>query len=79
LVLTWDINADWKPDPNLKTEVEIRFVPDGDSRTRIELEHRHLDRFGARRDEMRRVFEQDGAWGTLLSLFIRVAEQASSS
>jgi hypothetical protein len=56
LVLTWDINANWQPAPTLKTEVEIRFIADGKNRTRVELEHRHLDRFGARRDQMRRVF-----------------------
>jgi len=78
LVLTWDINADWQHDPNLKTEVEVRFIADGKERTRIELEHRRLDRFGERRDQMRRVFDQEGDWGKLLAMFARVAESASS-
>jgi hypothetical protein len=78
LVLTWDINADWQHDPNLKTEVEVRFIADGKERTRIELEHRRLDRFGERRDQMRRVFHQEGDWGKLLAMFARVAEGASS-
>ncbi|HEX2877154.1 MAG TPA: SRPBCC family protein [Polyangiaceae bacterium] len=78
LVLTWDINADWQHDPNLKTEIEVRFIPDGKDRTRIELEHRHLDRFGERRDQMRRVFDQEGDWGKLLAMFARVAEVPSS-
>lgn len=78
LVLTWDITADWQFDPKLNTEIEIRFLPDGKDRTRVELEHRHLDRFGARRDEMRRVFDQEGDWGKLLGKFARVAEAATS-
>jgi uncharacterized protein YndB with AHSA1/START domain len=78
LVLTWDITADWQFDPKLNTEIEIRFVADGKDRTRVELEHRHLDRFGARRDEMRRVFDQEGDWGKLLGKFARVAEAANS-
>jgi uncharacterized protein YndB with AHSA1/START domain len=78
LVLTWDINADWQPDPNLKTEIEVRFIADGKDRTQVELEHRHLDRFGARRDQMRRVFDQEGNWGKLLGMFARVAEGATS-
>jgi uncharacterized protein YndB with AHSA1/START domain len=78
LVLTWDINADWQPDPNLKTEIEVRFIADGKERTRIEFEHRHLDRFGERRDQMRRVFDQEGDWGKLLAMFGRVAEASSS-
>jgi uncharacterized protein YndB with AHSA1/START domain len=78
LVLTWDINADWQHDPNLKTEVEVRFIADGKERTRIELEHRRLDRFGERRDQMRRLFDQEGDWGKLLAMFARVAEGSSS-
>jgi uncharacterized protein YndB with AHSA1/START domain len=78
LVLTWDIDADWQHDPNLKTEIEVRFIADGKERTRIELEHRRLDRFGERRDQMRRVFDQEGDWGKLLAMFARVAEGASS-
>ena len=74
LVLSWDISADWQPDPNLKTEIEIRFIPEGQDGTRVELEHRHLDRYGARRDEMRRIFDTSGDWGRLLQMFARLAE-----
>lgn len=73
LVLTWDISADWQPDPNLKTELELRFIVDGKNRTRVELEHRRLDRYGARRDEMRRIFETEGDWGRLLASFAQAA------
>jgi uncharacterized protein YndB with AHSA1/START domain len=73
LVLSWDINADWQPDAALKTEIEVRFIPDGENLTRVELEHRRLDRYGARRDEMRRIFETEGDWGRVLALFARAA------
>ena len=76
LVLTWDINADWQFDAKLNTEIEVRFIPQGDDATRVELEHRHLDRYGARRDEMRRIFETDGDWGRLLESFARAAESS---
>jgi hypothetical protein len=72
-VLSWDITADWQYDPTLKTEIEIRFVAEGKNATRVELEHRHLDRFGARRDEMRRIFDTEGDWGRVLEMFARVA------
>jgi hypothetical protein len=36
------------------------------NRTRVELEHRRLDRYGARRDEMRAIFDSTGDWGRLL-------------
>ncbi len=75
LVLSWDISADWQPDPNLKTEIEIKFIPEGKDATRIGLEHRRLDRYGARRDEMRRIFDTEGDWGRLLQMFASVAEK----
>jgi uncharacterized protein YndB with AHSA1/START domain len=73
LVLSWDISADWQPDPALNTEIEVRFVADGKNATRVEFEHRRLDRYGARRDEMRRIFETEGDWGRLLESFAGAA------
>ena len=73
LVLSWDIGADFQYDPTLKTEIEVRFTPDGSNRTRVELEHRRLDRYGARRDEMRRIYDTEGDWGRLLEAFARAA------
>jgi uncharacterized protein YndB with AHSA1/START domain len=75
LVLSWDISADWQPDPTLKTEIEVHFIPVGKDGTRVELEHRLLDRYGARRDEMRRIFDTEGDWGRLLQLFARAAAE----
>jgi uncharacterized protein YndB with AHSA1/START domain len=73
LVLSWEITADWQHDPKLQTEVEVRFIAEGRDGTRIELEHRHLDRFGARRDEMHGIFDSEGGWTGLLASFARAA------
>jgi uncharacterized protein YndB with AHSA1/START domain len=78
LVLSWDISADWQPDPTLKTEIEVRFIAEGDGSTRVELEHRHLDRYGPRRDEMRAIFDKEGDWGRLLQMFAGAAEGSST-
>lgn len=75
LVLSWDINADWQYDPALKTEVEVRFIAQSTTQTRVELEHRRLDRYGERRDQMRRIFDSEGDWGQLLAAFARSAQQ----
>jgi uncharacterized protein YndB with AHSA1/START domain len=79
LVLSWDITADWQYDPTLKTEIELRFVPESPDATRVELEHRRLDRYGARREEMRRVFDTEGDWGRLLGMFAQVAAAKGSA
>jgi uncharacterized protein YndB with AHSA1/START domain len=78
LVLSWDISADWQYDPDLKTEIEVRFIAQSKDRTRVELEHRLLDRYGARRDEMRRIFDTEGDWGRLLQAFAEAAASEGS-
>jgi uncharacterized protein YndB with AHSA1/START domain len=70
LVLTWEITADWQHDPTLKTEVEIRFVAQGDG-TRVELEHRRLDLYGDRAAMMRGIFDSVQGWSGLLDAFSR--------
>lgn len=79
LVLTWDITADFQYDPSLQTEIEVRFIPDGEVRTRVEFEHRHLDRYGDRRDQMREIYDKTGDWGRLLAPFAERAAQKAKA
>ena len=48
LVISWDISPHWQigTDPEKTSEVEVRFVAEGEKRTRVRLEHRILDRHG---------------------------------
>ena len=48
VVFSWDIGPQWQieTDPGLTSEVEVRFIAEGSNRTRVELEHRNLDRHG---------------------------------
>jgi uncharacterized protein YndB with AHSA1/START domain len=73
LVLAWQLSASWQYDPELLTEVEVRFVAEGPSRTRVQLEHRNLDRYGDAREEMRSQFDSDGGWNGLLEGYARAA------
>jgi len=79
LVLSWDINADFQYDPALQTEIEVCFIAEKDGSTRVELEHRRLDRYGDRRDEMRTIYDKSGDWGQLLALFAQTAETSAKA
>lgn len=72
LVLLWQITAEWQYDPSLETELEITFTPEG-AGTRVELEHRNLDRFGDQFLAMRTMFEGPGAWAGTLAAYAAVA------
>jgi hypothetical protein len=40
--------TDWQFEPALKAEIEASFIADGNGQTRVELQHRYLDRYGSR-------------------------------
>jgi uncharacterized protein YndB with AHSA1/START domain len=73
LLLAWQINADWQFDPQLVTELEIRFSPEGTEVTRIDLEHRLLDRFGERAEKVRQSLDDKQGWAGLLEAYAQAA------
>jgi uncharacterized protein YndB with AHSA1/START domain len=73
IVFSWDINADWKPDTTVGSEVEVRFIAEGPGVTRVELEHRKFEAMGqAGGTKMRN--EVDGGWPHLLELLKQASE-----
>ncbi len=69
VLLTWQITSEWKFDPDFITEVEVTFTAEAPRRTRVELEHRNLEKFGDKAEELRKTFESDGGWNSMLGLF----------
>jgi uncharacterized protein YndB with AHSA1/START domain len=73
LVMIWQVNAQWKPDPTMKSEVDVRFTADGPEATHVELVHHKFETMGADAGaSMRR--DVDGGWPGLLEHFVRQAE-----
>jgi uncharacterized protein YndB with AHSA1/START domain len=68
LLLIWQLTPEFSYDPDLVTEVEILFTPEGDG-TRVDLEHRDLERMGDKADAMRETVSGPGGWPALLQLF----------
>jgi uncharacterized protein YndB with AHSA1/START domain len=75
IVLSWEINPDWQHDRTLSTEVEVRFIAEGEESTRVEFEHRNLDRFGEKAESMYAILGSDSGWTGILEAF---AEHAAS-
>jgi hypothetical protein len=74
-VLAWQINAEWQFDPELVTEVEVRFIAESADTTRVELEHRHLERMGGKAAEARDAVDSPRGWGAILGSFKICAER----
>ncbi len=68
LVLIWQLTPEFTYDPELVTEVEVTFTPEANG-TRVELEHRDLERLGDKAEAMRETVSGPGGWPTLLELF----------
>ena len=64
VVFSWDVSAQWQLETDLEktSEVEVRFTAEGPERTRVELEHRNLERHGAGWEQMRDAVGSPGGW-----------------
>lgn len=75
VVLSWNLQPDWQydPDPAKASEVEVRFIPETAASTRVELEHRNLERHGDGGVKLRGSV--DGGWGDIVAMFGKFASE----
>ena len=71
VVFSWDIGPTWQieTDPGRTSEVEVRFVAESPERTRVELEHRHIDRHGDGWEGVREGVQADQGWPLYLQRY----------
>ena len=74
LVLIWQINAKWKPDVSMKSEVDVRFTADGEEAPTVELTHHKFETMGAEAGASMRNDVARG-WPGLMERFAREAEK----
>lgn len=79
LVFSWDINPQWQPETDLEktSEVEVRFISETPKRTRVELEHRNLDRHGEGWESEGDAVGSEGGWPLYLRRFAELLPQAN--
>ena len=79
LVFSWDISTEWQieTDPEKTSEVEVRFISEGPTRTRVELEHRNLDRPGDGWESERDGVTGEGGWPLYLRRYAELIAEES--
>jgi uncharacterized protein YndB with AHSA1/START domain len=77
VVFSWNINLAWQieDDPSKVSEVEVLFVPETPGRTRVTLEHRHIDRHGEGWQQMRDAVGSPEGWSMGLQRFAERVEE----
>jgi uncharacterized protein YndB with AHSA1/START domain len=75
VVFSWDIGPTWQleADPARTSEVEVRFIAESDDRTRVELEHRHLERHGTAWRGVADGVDGQAGWPLYLSRYVEMA------
>jgi uncharacterized protein YndB with AHSA1/START domain len=67
VVLAWQLDHVWKYNPACITEVEINFTAVTALQTRVDLEHRYLERLGDNAAVVRDML--DSGWDSILGLY----------
>lgn len=72
VVFSWNLQTDWQysPDMSRASEVSFEFIAEGPESTRLELEHRHIDRHGPGWEKIRNSV--DAGWMEVLSPYLRL-------
>jgi uncharacterized protein YndB with AHSA1/START domain len=74
VVISWDISPYWQieTDPEKTSEVDVRFIAETPERTRVEVEHRNLDRHGDGWEQTRGAVDSEGGWPLYLQRYANV-------
>jgi uncharacterized protein YndB with AHSA1/START domain len=77
VVFTWDIGPTWQLETDLTraSEVEVRFTAESADRTRVELEHRHIERHGEGWESVAAGVDGDAGWPLYLGRYAGLFEQ----
>lgn len=79
VVLSWDISPQWQleANPARASEWEVRFAAETPQRTRVDIEHRHLDRHGEGWEGVGAGVAGDDGWPLYLRRYAAVVDEAA--
>jgi uncharacterized protein YndB with AHSA1/START domain len=79
VVFSWDIGPTWQleTDPENASEVEVRFIAEGADRTRVELEHRNIERHGPGWEAVADGVGHDQGWPLYLARYAALFDEGS--
>ena len=79
VVFSWDIDPQWQleSDPARASEVEVQFIAESEHSTRVELQHRHLDRHGPSWGAVAAGISGDGGWPLYLGRYVALFSEHS--
>lgn len=79
ILISWDISPRWQleTDRDRASEVEIQFIAEGAERTRVQLEHRNLDRHGEAWEGLRDGIGGDQGWPLYMQRYAKVLAKDS--
>jgi uncharacterized protein YndB with AHSA1/START domain len=79
VVFTWDIGPTWQLETDLTrtSEVEVRFSAEAADRTRVELEHRHIERHGEGWESVAAGVGGDAGWPLYLRRYVSLFESGA--
>lgn len=74
VVISWDISPRWQieTDHAKTSEVDVRFIAEAPDRTRVELEHRYIDRHGDGWEAVRAGVDANDGWPLYLRRYAEV-------
>jgi uncharacterized protein YndB with AHSA1/START domain len=77
VVFTWDIGPTWAVETDLSraSEVEVRFTAESAARTRVELEHRHIERHGEGWESVAAGVDGDAGWPLYLARYANLFDE----
>jgi uncharacterized protein YndB with AHSA1/START domain len=79
VIFSWDISPQWQIETDLEktSEVEVSFVSETPERTRVELEHRNLERHGEGWEGTREGVGGNDGWPLYLQRFAEVVAKGA--